>query len=754
MDLAIGDGVSAIASLGVTFGGFSPTAMDGVAATREQVERVEAIHAQRKAADKRRREIELARASTPRSFTDDEGMTWTYVVLDESFVRIDRCKREIAHVSIPAQVEGLPVRAIGPDLFHESEVVTEVTCPDAIESIGACAFRCLVNLRRVVFPASVSNYSASWLQQCDAIEEVVLPGSLDTITSVVFDNASLRRLRIGRSVMAVKPGACEKTQLEELVVDEANPFIFTDGDAIYTHDGTQLIALARPVASYEVREGCVSIAKKACMGIQTLTEVKLPESLQVVGEFAFAHTNVRSVEIPSSVGDIQAKAFYFCGNLEEVRLNQGLRSIGDSAFAESGLKALSIPASIERIGSFITTNTNVVHSGEGATFEISPDSPSLFFDGQGGLYRREDDGIHFIQLIDRELTDYRVFAGTVCIDERAFAFHEAIERVFLPEGVKEIRASAFRVCSRLRRVDIPESLVSIGKEAFLDTNLEAVFLPAGFEELSEDAFITAGAHRFGEPPTLRDIVVHEDNPRYYVESGLLCRRGAEGAGDRGIVFNDDVADVVIPDAVTSIAPFAFNNARNIATISIGPNLKTIGTSGLSTWCYITDIHLEVAEPIEGRSVFDVRFPDTPHTAHEISISLGGSAWVNVPDIFRHYDNCLAHAHDYNTQDSATSAYEQVRLIMARLKDPLMLVPVNRSVFERLVREHLIDICIDVARHDDRSVVDDLCDFGFLNRDNLEEVIVAVGRLQDAAMSGYLLELKRRRFGRAAFDFDL
>ena len=150
----------------------------------------------------------------------------------------------------------------------------------------------------------------------------------------------------------------------------------------------------------------------------------------------------------------------------------------------------------------------------------------------------------------------------------------------------------------------------------------------------------------------------------------------------------------------------------------------------------------------------MRFPDTPHTSHEIAISLGGSAWVNVPDIFRHYDNCLAHAHDYNTRDSATSAYEQVRLMLARLKDPIMLVPVNKSMFERMIREHLIDICVDVTRHDDRSVVDDLCDFGFLNRDNLEDVIVAVGRLQDAAMSGYLLELKRRRFGRTAFDFDL
>ena len=247
--------------------------------------------------------------------------------------------------------------------------------------------------------------------------------------------------------------------------------------------------------------------------------------------------------------------------------------------------------------------------------------------------------------------------------------------------------------------------------------------------------------------------MNRGNERYYVESGLLCRRGEKG--DRGIVFNDDVADVVIPDRVTTIAPFAFCNARNIETFTIGPNLSTIGTSGFSTWCYIREIHVELAEPVEGRTVFDIRFPNTDRALHEIANGLGGSAWVNVPDMLRHYDNCLASARNYHApSDGDISAYEQVKLMVARFKDPIALAPVNKSMFERTIREHLEDICIDVARHDDRSVVDDLCDFGFLNSDTLEGVIVAVGRLQDAAMSGYLLELKRKRFGRAAFDFDL
>lgn len=751
--MAVGDGVSALASLAVTFGGFSPTAMDGVEATRKHIERVEAAHAKLKEAERRRREIQRARASAPKRFVDDRGSQWTYVVMDDAFIRIDSCKREQPHTIIPAEIDGLPVRALGSDIFHESDVLESIVCPDTIESIGSCAFRLLANLKRVVFPAQVATYSASWLQHCSSIEEISLPGSLTEITASIFENTSLRALHIGASVMQVAPGACEKTALDTLTIDEANPFLFTDGDAIYSHDGKVMIALARPVVSYSVREGCVSLAKKCCMGISSLQEITLSDSLEVLGEFALAHTSVVEVSVPPSVTDIQAKAFFHCSKLESVHLPEGLVSLGDSAFAESALRGILIPSTIQNLGSSITVNTNVVHSGEGVTFFISEDSESLFFDGQGGLYRHEDDGTHFVQLIDREETEYAVLAGTVVIDEYAFAFHDRIEKVVLPEGVVEIRKSAFRVCRNLRQVEIPDTLRIIGKEAFIDTSLEAIRLPAGFENLSEDALITAGAHHLAQPPSLRSIEVAQGNAHYYVQAGLLCKRGDDG--DRGIVFNDDVADVVIPDGVTSIAPFAYSNARNIRTFTIGPNLKAIGTAGFSTWSFIEDIHIELSEPVEGRRVFDIRFPKTQRAVHEISISLGGSAWVNVPDILRHYDNCLAHGHNYHApSDEDISAYEQVKLMIGRFKDPIALVPVNKNMFERIIREHLEDICIDVARHDDRAVIDDLCDFGFLNSDNLEDVTVAVGRLQDAAMTGYLLELKRRRFGRAAFDFDL
>ena len=130
--------------------------------------------------------------------------------------------------------------------------------------------------------------------------------------------------------------------------------------------------------------------------------------------------------------------------------------------------------------------------------------------------------------------------------------------------------------------------------------------------------------------------------------------------------------------------------------------------------------------------------------------------MNVPSIMAQYDNCIVNARDYNSprKSDNISAYEQAKLILARFDDPIMLTEVNRGMFERLLRNYIVEICVDIARHDDRAALNALVDRGYINEGNLEGIIAEVGKLQDAAMTAHLLEVKRLRFNRAIMDFDL
>lgn len=689
--------------------------------------------------------------SSSRSYEADDGTVFRYVSVNDEYIRIDKAETSVAVVAFPPSIEGLPVLALGPEVLAENETVEAIECPPNLREIGSCAFRLCTGLRRIVLPAAMDSYSASWLQHCDRLEELVLPGGLSKLTRAVFDHPALRILVLGPAVAEVEPGACEKTTLDCLQLDPSNPFIETDGVALYRKQDGCLLALARPVERYEVRSGCPSVARKAAKGHRRLKSVVFPDSLEAIEPYAFAHCGLESVSFPSSLKRLGERSFFHCEALVSADLNEGLGSIGDAVFAESGLRSLRIPSSVDSIGSSVFENSAVAARGPEATFEVSPASPYFLFDGEGGLYRRQGDGLHFVQLVDPEVARYEVIDGTVAIDPYSFAFHRSIEEVVLPEGVAVIGDSAFRICGRLRSVVLPSSLRSIGKEAFLDTVLESLALPAALEEMGADALVTAGAHHGAEPRTLRSLAVHGDNPCFYVESGILCQRGEYG--DRALAFDDATADVVMPEAVESIAPYVFSNAENIRSLVLGPRLKTIAACGFTTWSIIEELDITLAQPEEGRTRFVLRFPAIERTRHELAISLGGSSWVNVPEIYRHYDNCIGNGRDYGSGEGM-SPHDQVVRIIERLRDPVFLTPVSRSLLERVVRLNFPEICRDIARCDDRSAFTDLADLGFLDAGNIEEAILAVQPLQDAAMTGFLLELKRLRFAGAAFDFDL
>lgn len=752
--MAIGDGVSALASLGVTFGGFSPTAMDGVAASREYMEAAAIAEAKRKEIKRKQRELEFARTSKPRTHHDEEGNAYTYVVVDERVARITASDARSTVLKVPALIEDLPVYAIGADAFSRNELIEEVICPDSIELIGSCAFRYCPNLRRIVFPAGVTEFQSSWLSHCPGVEGIVLPGGLNKIDLSVFDNPGLKELHIGPNVSEIVPGAFQNSRLQTIVIDDDNRFIATDGDAIYADGGSVIVALARPLAHYEIKPGCVAVGKKAFYGIESLCSVTLPEGIKVVGEFAFSHSGLTTFTAPKSLVNVQQKAFFYCKSLKSVELNEGLAVIGDSAFEQSSLGALHIPASIEQIGSSITAYTNIVHTGPECTIEIDEAAESLFLDGEGGLYRKRDDGVHMVQLIYREAIEYTAWSGVDIIDDYAFAFHPTIERVSLPEGLKRIGESAFRCSGSLVHVDVPDSVEYIGDEAFLDTTLEEFRVPASLEHLGKHALVTKDAHHGNRQPSLNLLEVAEGNNRFYMVSGMLCKR--RGATSDVVLFSSNVPHVVVPDEVVHIDDYAFNNARGIDYLELRPGLKTIGTAGLMVWCWIEHIHVEVAEPIEGRTSFDFFFPNTSKGIHSISLGVGGASWVNVPGIMAQYDNAVASAHDFNSprNSDSISAYEQAKKMIARLEDPILLTQTNRNLFDRVFRWNIVEICVDIARNDDRRLMERLIDFGYINEDNLEEIIAAVNKLQDAAMTGYLLEMKRLRFNRNAFDFDL
>lgn len=687
-------------------------------------------------------------------FSTNEGTIWTYVIMDDTYVRIVGCKTAEETLSIPQAIAGKPVIELAVDACSYLESVREIICANSIGVIGACAFRMCKNLESLVLPYAVDTYDSSWVRGCTNLKELALPGKQTRVYPNIFDVGELRHLKLGASIAEFIPGVFRKSKLKRIDIDENNPYLTSDGNAVFAHEGRHVRVLAVPCESYVVPEGCETVEIKAFANHSELKTVTLPQSITTIEEHAFSYSGLESFDAPKALKSIGARAFFRCRHLTQASLNDGLREIGDDAFTGSGLTRLSAPATVETLGRTIASDTELTFSGQDASFTIAPEG-ILELDSHGGLYRNTPEGKHFVRILDDAVREYTVLDGTVEIEPQAFAHHLHIVEVQLPQGLRIIGDAAFRDCHDLARADFPSSLEEVGSEAFLDTSLERVFIPRSLKRLGESALVTHGAHNGDVAPSLKSIEVEEGSTRFYAVPGLLCERREQG-GAHVVVYADGTPSVRIPDDVTAIDPYAFGGVRHLKELYLSTRIHRVGMRGLSVDCLVEHFHVDLEEPIDGHDSFDLYFPDAPRSKHEIQLAFNLSNAIDPMVLFKHYDSAIVNMHEFDRRDKTVEfdVYGQAKLALDRLSDPVLMSNTNKIMLTQIITDNLEDICVACARHDDRDAIDNLLDLGLLTKDNLLPVIDKVGKLQDAAMTGYLLEIKRRFFNSSAIDFDL
>ena len=695
----------------------------------EEIERMEEVIARNR--DERTRLIreDEAACSEERALMLDDGTLWEYVTVHDEYVRIIGCKTDTELLEIPALIESKPVAELAIDACSYLDSVREIICSPQIERIGNCAFRSCGNLERLALPRNVETYDSSWVRGCRKLAELVLPGMLARVTSSIFDEGRLRALVIGFGTYDFAPGLFAQGALEQISIDDENPYITTDGQAIFAHEGTHLRVLALACERYAVPEGCQVIEKKAFANRSELYRVDLPDTVTTIEDYAFSYSGLESFVSPRDLRVIGERAFFRCRRLTRVVLDEGLISIGDDAFTGTGIEALCVPATLESLGINVADDTKITFCGDDASFSIAPGG-ILEIDREGGLYRNSDEGKRFVRLLDDEATKYALRSGTVEIEPHAFMQHAHIEEVTLPEGLLRIGDAAFRDCHELAIADFPSTLEEVGDEAFLDTSLSRVFIPRNLRHLGNTALVTHGAHNGDVAPSLKSVGADEEN----------------------------VESVRIPEDVSTIDPYAFGGARHLRELFLSDRIRHVGMRGLSLDCFVEHFHIDLDEPHEGHASFDFYFPDAPRSAHEIQLAFNLSSSVDLARIFKHYDSAIVNMHEFDKKTSGAhddfDVYGQAKLAIERLADPILMSSTNKIMLTQVLTKNLEEVCEAIARHDDRKAIDELLELEILNKDNLLDVIDHIGKLQDAAMTGYLLEIKRRLFQRSAVDFDL
>lgn len=147
-----------------------------------------------------------------------------------------------------------------------------------------------------------------------------------------------------------------------------------------------------------------SIAEQAFFGDETLTALRLPDTLDFIETAAFAFcTSLTELILPDGLMELHPDAFYGCSGLTKVVLPDNIFTIHPSAFARcSSLTDLTLPKNL----------------------------------------------------------------GTIRL--YAFEYCTSLTSLVLPENVQEIQSCAFRGCTSLTEVYLPAGLKTLGIDAFYE----------------------------------------------------------------------------------------------------------------------------------------------------------------------------------------------------------------------------------------------------------------------------------------------
>ena len=183
------------------------------------------------------------------------------------------------------------LRNVAPYAFSNARFLQKVTCSLNLEGIDSLAFF-----------------------GCTALKEVNLNDLLKHIGFGAFgmpvgEESALEQLFIPASVSDIEGGAfILNTSLQSIQVDEENPYYVTDErGTLFSKD-----------------------LKRLCFVPTMAEEVRLPETMEEVGAYAFAGaTGMASISIPDHVKAIGDGAFAYAAGLNELFLGEGVEKVGD-----------------------------------------------------------------------------------------------------------------------------------------------------------------------------------------------------------------------------------------------------------------------------------------------------------------------------------------------------------------------------------------------------------------------------------------
>ena len=600
--------------------------------------------------------------------------------------------------------------SIGNYAFYNCSGLTSATIPDNVTSIGKYAFSGCNGLASITIPDSVTSIEEYAFSGCSGLTSVTIGNGVTSIGNFAFSDCNgLASITIPDSVTSIGDSAFSGCSgLTSVTI--GNGVTSIGESAFYGCSG---------LTSVIIPDSVTSIGESAFSGCSGLTSVIIPDSVTSIGEFAFSGcSGLTSITIPDSVTSIGRYAFVSCIELTSITIPDSVTSIGSSAFRNcSRLTSITIPFVGEKADGSGKTHFGYIF---GASFYSYNDDyvpaslKEVIITGGTSIGNSAFEDCS-------GLTSVTIPDSVASIGSSAFSGCSGLTSITIPESVSSIEESAFKYCSGLTSITIP--FVGGKADGSGKTHFGYIFgagsysdnsnrIPANLKEVIITGSANIGDYAFKDCSGLTSITI----PNSVTSIGSLAFDGCSGltniyytgdiaswCGTNGLhnlmryidanktlyIDNQEVAgNLTIPAGTTSIGNCAFFGCSGLTGIAIPNSVTSIGYSAFSNCRGLTSIIIPNSVTSIGNSAFSgcsgltsIIIPNSVTSIGESAFSgCSGLTSVTIPDSvtsieFSAFSGCngLTSATFENPNDwwysSSSTATSGTSILSSNLSDP-------------------------------------------------------------------------------------
>ena len=280
--------------------------------------------------------------------TEINGATakWEYYLNESNQIIKLKCLNPAnltGSITVPSELEGKKVIALGGEAFKGAISITGVTIPNSVKEIGYSAFEDCKNLKKINL-GSIEKISFDVFKGCTSLKSITIPKTLKggSVTPCL-NNSNITNITFEEGLTVIPSSLCENTGVTEITIPNSVKEI--GYNAFKDCKNLSKINLGSiEKISFDVFKGCTSLKSitipktlkggsvTPCLNNSNITNITFEEGLTVIPSSLCENTGVTEITIPNSVKKIENNAFKDCKNLKKITILDNVTNISFDVF--------------------------------------------------------------------------------------------------------------------------------------------------------------------------------------------------------------------------------------------------------------------------------------------------------------------------------------------------------------------------------------------------------------------------------------